>query len=106
MGLKNRIKMTRISKYLEEQMKGNKTLQYTIHYLGLDDVYAETFKEEFGEMSPEEMAKFLLADGDNVYKIGLWNSRRNEKTIGTGRYLHSSGKRHTGAEINSDRGIS
>ena len=58
--------------FLREQIKENNALRPLINSLVLAYLDADKFKEHFGEMTPDEMAQFIL-DSNNAYELGKWS---------------------------------
>lgn len=71
-----------IGNFLSEQIKGNNTLRLLVSSLVLRYLDVDKFKAHFGEMSPDEMAQFIL-DSNNAYELGKW----------------SDGERHTNSSM-------
>ena len=61
-----------ISDFLREQIKGNNTLRLLINNLVLKYLDVNKFKAHFGEMTPDEMAEFIL-NSNNAYELGKWS---------------------------------
>ena len=64
-----------INKFLKEQLKSKKGLSPLLNSFALRYLDSEKFQEEFGEMTPEEMAEFIV-NIDNAYEIGKWSERQ------------------------------
>lgn len=62
-----------IGNFLSEQIKENNTLRLLVNSLVLKYLEVDKFKAHFGEMTPNEMAEFIL-NSNNAYELGKWSA--------------------------------